>query len=305
MSKKLTPLTPNLRSTSAWLPSVLAATMALSACDDNDSMPPSTPDTDITATDTTAAHDNATDAAVTDHSASDALSAEEKMIDMLTRYRWTLTTATDANAQPINELMAIKKQVTLSFSHYQAQNRVSYSVGCNTMSAGYQLAAQTLTTENSMSTQMSCGELDIAENHLNKRMQGSSEIVLSDQLPPTLTQVTSDAATLVWTGKMTAQAKYNSKGETIFWAIDAESKPCAHDSAQHCLQVTPLTYDDQGIKINEGEKMEFAGTIDGYQPDSKHDNVLRLQRYPLENSAVTGVEYAYVLDMVIESKMVE
>lgn len=285
--------------------SVLAASLVLSACNEK-SATPATSDNKITATET--ANDAplnanaATDPAGSDDIPSSSLNAEEEMTDTLANYYWTLMAATDATSQPINELMAIKEQVTLSFGQYQGQNMVSYSVGCNTISAVYQLAGQLLETQNGMSTQMACGELNIAENQLNKLMQGSSTLTLSTKSPPTLTQTTSDAATLVWRGKMTAQAKYNSKGETVFWAIDAKSKPCTNDHAQRCLQVTPITYDDQGIKINEGEKVEFAGTIDGYERDGKHDQVLRLQRYELADSET---EYAYVLDMVIESKVVE
>jgi hypothetical protein len=231
------------------------------------------------------------------------------MIEHLSRYRWTLATATDGTTQPLTALMAIKDQVTLNFNQYQGQNTVSYSVGCNNMSAGYDLQGATLTTEDSMSTKMSCGDLNTAENRLNKLMQGTSQLSLVDGEPPMLTQVTGDATNLVWKGKLTPQAKYNTKGETIFWAVNADTKPCVSNSTQACLQVKPITYDDQGIKTSEGEWTEFVGDIDGYQHDGKHDDVLRLQRYELDaddvSASVSGAEYAYVLDMVIESATVK
>ena len=73
-----------------------------------------------------------------------------------------------------------------------------------------------------------------------------------------------------------------------------------------CLQVKPITYDDQGIKVSEGEWSAFTGEIDGYQHDGMHDEVLRLQRYELDsNESTEGEEYAYVLDAVIESAVAE
>ena len=73
-----------------------------------------------------------------------------------------------------------------------------------------------------------------------------------------------------------------------------------------CLQVKPITYDDQGIKVSEGKWSAFTSEIDGYQPDGMHNEVLRLQRYQLDyNESAEDEEYAYVLDAVIESAVAE
>lgn len=277
----------------ALLPSLLAASLSLTACNNA-----ATSD-DIEGEGTTI---NTT---VQSTSVPAPLSAENQMINNLARYRWTLVTATDISNQPVTSLMNIKGQVVLGFNKYQGQNTISYSVGCNTVNAAYQLQGHTLTTTDSMSTKMLCNNLNIAEDELNELMQGESQISLVssiDGTSPVLTQVTNNSTTLVWKGRMTAQAKYNSKGETIFWAVNAKTKPCTNDSEQACLQVKSITYDDQGIKIDEGEWTEFTGVIDGYQYDGKHDEVLRLQRYKLE-STDDNEEYAYVLDMVIESSV--
>lgn len=312
----------------ALLPSILAASLALGACQDA-SMPNENDLQESVNTTTGAADGNTvtTDATINAESKADEMSAEEQMIASLSRYRWTLISATDKGAQPLNRLLDIKDQVRLSFSQYQGENTLSYSVGCNTMSAGYELQGHTLTIEDGMSTKMSCGELDKAENDLSQLMQGESQLTLvvdnnssinedskndnskdvnikSDK--PILTQVTSDATTLVWEGKLTSQAKYNSKGETIFWAVNAKKIACAENSSEMCLQVKPITYDDQGIKLSEGKWSAFTGEIDGYQHDGMHDEVLRLQRYQLDyNESAEDEEYAYVLDAVIESAVVE
>ncbi|MGO2339581.1 MAG: META domain-containing protein [Psychrobacter sp.] len=247
------------------------------------------------------------------------MNAEEAMIHNLSRYRWTLVSAADSSDQPLDTLMQITNQVRLSFNQYQGQNTLNYSVGCNTMSAVYRLQGSALTIDDSMSTKMSCGDLDQAENSLSQLLQGDSQLVfatdsdVSKDDTPILTQVTNDSVTLVWEGELTPQAKYNSKGEAVFWAVSADMIPCADSDAQMCLRVKPITYNNQGIKISEGEWSVFTGEIDGYQHDSMHDEVLRLQRYRLSNSDGTevnasnasGKEYAYVLDAVIQSSVAE
>ena len=313
----------------ALLPSILAASLALSACQNN-SVPNEKDVQEEASNTTTNAADNrdsTSDATIeNDTTKVDKMSAEEQMIASFLRYRWTLISATDKGAQPLNRLLDIKDQVHLSFSQYQGENTLSYSVGCNTMSAGYELQGHTLTIEDGMSTKMSCGELDKAENDLSQLMQGESQLTLvvdnsskdddskdsnvkdanSQSHKPILTQVTSDATTLVWEGKLTSQAKYNSKGETVFWAVNAKKIVCAENSLEMCLQVKPITYDDQGIKVSEGKWSAFTGEIDGYQHDGMHDEVLRLQRYQLDyNESAEDEEYAYVLDAVIESAVVE
>lgn len=298
------------------LPSVLVASLALSACQ-KDATPTENSMSDTSEvgadTDVTESENAQDDANMTTNTfETTELNAIEKLDTDLSRHRWTLVSAKDAAGQPVSVLMDIKDQVTLSFNHYQGQNTLNYSVGCNTISAAYQLQNHTLTTEDGMSTKMSCGDLDAAESQLNTMMQGSSELTFSEGENPVLTQVDDDSVTLVWKGRLTAQAKYNSKGETIFWAVNAQKVTCDDNSSQKCLQVRPITYDDQGIKSSEGKWAAFKGDIDGYQHDGKHDEVIRLQRYlidngkTVENSASTPTEdYAYVLDAVIESSVVE
>lgn len=276
------------------LPSLLASSLALTACNNTS--------TSNDANDTTVEN-----AAINPDAqlmpAAQTLSAEEKMSAKLARYRWTLVTATDVDTQPITSLMDINDQVVLNFNKYQGQNIISYSVGCNTVNAVYQLQDNILMTEDGMGTKMLCNDLNTAENELNELMQGESQLSLSNEMPLILTQITSDKTALVWRGRMTAQAKYNSRGETIFWAVDASTKPCPNEPAQSCLQVKPITYDDQGIKIDEGEWTVFKGSIDGYEHNPDHDEVLRLQRYKIEADDDSDVEYAYVLDIVIESSV--
>lgn len=298
---------------SALLPSMLAISLALAGCQD----PAASTDkkVEVVNADTPADIENEN----TTLDKASKMSAEEQMITNLERYRWTLTSVNSKDNTPLTVLMGVKDQVRLSFNQYQNENALSYTVGCNTISAVYELKDSTLAIEDGMSTKMSCGELNKAENILMQLMEGESKLNLVKDAEskdnslgdaPLLTQVTSNGYTLVWKGRLMAQAKYNSNGETLFWAVNAKMAPCAAGSSEMCLQVKSITYDDQGIKTSEGEWSAFNGEIEGYQYDGKHNEVLRIQRYSLNDGKATkesaaSEDYAYVLDAVIESSVAE
>ena len=288
---------------SALLPSMLAISLALGACQDASVSTDAniqSDDTNVSTEDADMEHNNATLAKASE------MSAEEQMIENLARYRWTLLDIDDkSGGAVITTLVDIKNQVTLLFKQNQGHNTLNYGVGCNTMSASYELQDHTLTTEDSMSAKMLCENLNKAENLLDTLMQGTSEISVTEGENPVLTQVTSNAVTLTWKGRLTSQAKYNGKGETVFWAVNANKVACADNSSEMCLQEKSVTYNDQGIKVSEGKWSAFNGEIDGYQHDGKHEEVLRLQRYQLDSDEnAEGEAYAYVLDAVIESSVV-
>ncbi len=288
---------------SALLPSMLAISLALGACQDASVSTDAniqSDDTNVSTEDADMEHNNATLAKASE------MSAEEQMIENLARYRWTLLDIDDkSGGAVITTLVDIKNQVTLLFKQNQGHNTLNYGVGCNTMSASYELQDHTLTTEDSMSAKMLCENLNKAENLLDTLMQGTSEISVTEGENPVLTQVTSNAVTLTWKGRLTSQAKYNGKGETVFWAVNANKVACADNSSEMCLQLKSVTYNNQGIKVSEGKWSAFNGEIDGYQHDGKHEEVLRLQRYQLDSDEnAEGEAYAYVLDAVIESSVV-
>ena len=296
---------------SALLPSMLAISLALAGCQD----PPASTDDNVETVNATTNLENEN----TTLDKASKMSAEAQMIANIARYRWTLTSAVSKDDKPLAVLMDVKDQIRLSFNQDNDDNTLSYTVGCNTISAEYELKDSTLAIEDGMSTKMSCGDLNKAENTLMQLMQGDSQLTLVKDAQskdnslgdaPLLTQLTGNGDSLVWRGRLTSQAKYNSKGETLFWAINAKMIPCVAGSSEMCLQVKPITYDDQGIKTSEGEWSVFNGEIDGYQHDGKHNEVLRIQRYSLNDGdaakeSTASEDYAYVLDAVIESSVVE
>lgn len=226
--------------------------------------------------------------------------------DLLGRYHWSLVSAKDSNNQPITALEAINKQVALNFTKQQQQAVASFSVGCNQMAGQVDIINNVMSIDNIMSTEMMCDPaLNQAETLLANAMQGQSQLSEKGGNVPMLTQITSNGTTLVWQGSMTATAKYGHQGETIFWAVDHQTQPCADGSTKTCLKVKPISYNEQGIKTTEGDWTLFSGEIEGYTHDGKHNQVLRLKRYVVNPSDVKGKQYAYVLDTLIESQLVK
>ena len=252
-----------------------------------------------------------TETVVKDKGMTDANSADSKAVidsKTLASYDWTLISAVDGNNQPLAPLTAVKDQVTLNFAQQNGGNTVGFGVGCNRMGGSYELASNVMTVGNVMSTQMFCQDLDAAEKLLNSVMQGDSQLSYKDGAAPVLTLIDSSSAkkaTLVWQGKMNAEAKYKQKGETIFWAVDHKAEPCPDGTTKECLKVKPITYSEQGVKTDEGKWTLFAGEIEGFTHNANQDQVLRLKRYTVDTSDVKGKQYAYVLDMVVESQMVK
>ncbi|WP_230656053.1 DUF4377 domain-containing protein [Psychrobacter sp. I-STPA10] len=225
----------------------------------------------------------------------------------LQRYNWTLVQATDSQNRQLKPLTAIKNQVQLKFTQQKNTQLLNFSVGCNTMGAGYQLANNVIKVNDVMSTQMLCQDLDSAERLLNTLMQGSSQLSWQSGNTPILTQVTANHTTLTWQGELTAQAKYNQQGDTVYWAVKGNTKTCADGfgGTKPCLQIQPLSYNQQGQKTAQGQWQLFNGTIEGYEHNQGNDQVLRLTRYVVNAPHVKGKQYAYVLDSVIESSVAQ
>lgn len=236
---------------------------------------------------------------------SDKSATEAKITpEVLSRYHWTLVSAADNNNQPVAELERLntaEQEATLAFT----LNALSPSVGCNQMSVGYEVTNNVLQTKGQMtSTLMGCGDMQPAESKLASLVAGTSQLVLNDGAAPTLTQITDDKVTLIWQGEMTAQAKYGQEGKTLFWAVDHEPQPCP-DGTITCLKVKTISYDEQGIKSDEGDWRLFSGRIQGFTHDDSQDQVVRLKRYVIDPSDVKGKQIIYMLDTVIESQSVE
>lgn len=224
----------------------------------------------------------------------------------LSRYNWRLVNSVNAQNQPLTALSSIKDQVEISFGRHNGQNLTLFSVGCNNIGAQYSLTNNVLNISNTRQTMMGCGELSSAESLLNTLMQGSSQLVIKgDPKAPILTQTTDNHSTLIWQGTLTPQAQFNQQGETVYWEVDHQTVACPDGSTKACLKVRQVNYNDQGIKNSVGEWKLYGGSIQGYTHDDNTDEVLRLKRFVVDPSDVKGKQFAYVLDAVVESSIVQ
>ena len=223
---------------------------------------------------------------------------------LLPKYHWRLASATDAQGQRIDALFARPdKPVTLDFR----DGRLGISNTCNRMGGSYTLADGSLTAGRLMSTKMACADaaLMALDDEVGKRLEGTLELATTTAGDaPTLTLATATGDTLAFTGEPTAETRYGGPGERVFLEVAADTKPCNHPLIpdMQCLQVREIQYDDQGLKIGApGEFQHVYDSIEGYQHEPGIRNVLRVDRYTVENPPADASNRAYVLDMVVES----
>ena len=222
----------------------------------------------------------------------------------LGRYHWQLRDATDANGKRIDALFVqADKPLQLDF----ADGRVGVANACNRMGGGYSLEGESLTVARMASTMMACTDpkLMALDGEIGKRLEGASKLTLLTGDTPTLTLANGAGDTLVFAGEPTAETRYGGPGERMFLEVAAHAKPCSHPLIpdMQCLQVREVKYDDQGLKVGTpGEFGNFYDSIDGYTHEDGVRNVLRVERYTIENPPADGSRYAYVLDMVVESE---
>ena len=222
----------------------------------------------------------------------------------LGRYHWRLRDATDANGKRIDALFVqADKPLQLDF----ADGHIAVANACNRMGGGYSLEGESLTVARMASTMMACADpkLMALDGEIGKRLEGASKLTLLTGDTPTLTLANGAGDTLVFAGEPTAETRYGGPGERMFLEVAAHAKPCSHPLIpdMQCLQVREVKYDDQGLKVGTpGEFGTFYDAIDGYTHEDGVRNVLRVERYTIENPPADGSRYAYVLDMVVESE---
>ncbi len=221
----------------------------------------------------------------------------------LGRYHWRLQDATGASGQRIDALFVRADQpLQLDF----ADGRIAVANACNRMGGGYTLDGESLTVANLASTMMACADpkLMALDGEIGKRLQGASKLSLLAGDTPTLTLATASGDKLVFAGEPTAETRYGGPGERMFLEVAAHTHPCPHPLIpnKQCLQVREVKYDGQGLRLAAPGAFEnlYEG-IDGYTHEDGVRNVLRVNRYTIENPPADASRYAYVLDMVVES----
>lgn len=212
----------------------------------------------------------------------------------LTSYQWYLDTGAN-------------KDMVLSFND---SGRLSIATSCNSLGSDWKISANNIQTGMMMSTAMACGADAMKQEQLAKQFFDKATLPfvmnLDDSQAPTLTLVSASGERHVFTGKMTAEAKYQSKADTIFLEVSPETKACTGVTAQTCLQVKEIKYNQQGIKTHQDQNWSlFYDSIDGFQHTPNERQVIRVKRYTIQNPAADQSKYAYVFDMTVERESIK
>lgn len=226
----------------------------------------------------------------------------------LPRYHWALQQAQDKSGTRIDSLFArADAPLQLDFS----DSRLSVTNSCNRIGSSYSVRSDRLSVGPLMQTLMACPDPALAaqDDAIRARLHDELHFSIADvDTSPRLQLVTVSGDTLVFQGHPTAQTRYGSEGETMFLEVAADTKPCSHPLIPNmqCLQVRERHYTANGLADGQpGAWQPLYQSIEGYTHEAGIRNVLRVKRYRLQHVPADAPSSAYVLDMVIESEMVE
>jgi heat shock protein HslJ len=222
---------------------------------------------------------------------------------VLVNHRWTLVDARDASNQRVAALFpSPDRTFRVSFS----ADALHAEGGCNGVRAGYTLdESGSLSLTAGASTMMACdAALMEADAALARALQSPLQTATSGGMEPALALRAPDGSVLVLRGELTHEARLG-EATRVFLEVDSQTVACeggARGDGQ-CLRAREITFDDQGIKVGEpSEWSAFPNAIEGYEHKPGIRNVLRLKRFAPGAGAPEG---AYVLDLVVESEVVE
>jgi len=177
------------------------------------------------------------------------------------------------------------------------------------MTGGYQIdAAGQLSVGRMAATTMACEASAMrADAALSALLAQPLQVDLTDGPSPVLRLVSINKDVLVLHGQPTPEARYG-KGSLIFLEVAAQPVACKNPlgADTFCLRVRDLRYDDKGILVGlPGEWRPIHENIDGFTHRTGERNVVRVKRFQRSPAAVGESEAVYVLDLVIESEIVQ
>lgn len=231
--------------------------------------------------------------------------ADAALVRALKDHHWTLQSATDAGGARIDALFVPGHDFVLRFD----DARFGVQGGCNAMSGGWRLSPRDELRIGRLAATMKACEPPLMQADrvmaelLAKPLQTSVEAGET----PTLRLVTPDRQTLNLAGRRTPRSLYGAPTR-IFLEVAPQRVACtpAPMPPTTCLQVRERRYDDKGLRIGEpGPWQAFYGQIEGYTHEPGVRNVLRVDRYRRANPPADASAYVYVLDLVVESEVVE
>lgn len=229
--------------------------------------------------------------------------------ERITDWHWRLDRAVDpAGVTDTRWLRPSNMPVTLTFG----DQILSIAGLCNVMNAGYRVADDDIRIGQVTSTMRMCPDESLMryEQALGQRLPMATNWHIT-QMPdqagrPNLTIKFQDESQWVLTGVPTSAAKYGSPGEIMFLEVAPQTVACSDPlmPQRQCLNVRTVHYDAAGIKQGYGPWQLFYGHIEGFQHQPGMRNIVRVKRYTLQQPPADASQYAWVLDLVVESETV-
>jgi heat shock protein HslJ len=213
----------------------------------------------------------------------------------LASYQWSTRTGT------------APKPLVLNFDD---KGRLSIATSCNGMGSSWKVEHNQIVTGPLMGTLMACEPKAMQQESVAKDLFNDRKapfiLDLKDAQQPTLTIISAIGEKYIFTGKMTAETKYQSQAETIFLEISPETKPCSGVAPQTCLQVREVKYSESGIKTQVDKDWTlFYDQIEGFTHNPNERQIIRVKRYEIKHPAADQSKYAYIHDMTVERSMIK
>jgi heat shock protein HslJ len=231
--------------------------------------------------------------------------ADAALVRALKDHRWTLQAATDAAGQPLADLLVPGHPFVLRFD----DARLGAQGGCNQLSGSWRLSPRDELRVGPLASTMKACEapLAAADRAFGALLAQPLQARVDPGAAPTLRLAAAQGPTLSFTGQRTPESLYGAPTR-IFLEVAPQRVACtpALMPPTTCLQVRERRYDAQGLRVGEpGPWQAFYGTIDGYTHEPGVRNVLRLKRFERPRPPADASRYVYVLDLVVESEVVE
>lgn len=222
----------------------------------------------------------------------------------LSGYHWRLVEATRADGTRIDALFPrADRPLQLDF----ADGRVGVSNACNRIGGSYAIEGDLFTTGDLVQTLMGCTDDALMQSDaaIGDRLRAGGRLRFDDGGALVLT--TADGDTLRFDAIPTAATRHGGPGQRVFLEVAAQRVPCPHAMIPdyECLHVREISYDENGLRQSAGDWQFLYQDIEGYTHEPGVRNVLRLNRFDVANPPADASSIAYVLDMVVESEVVD
>lgn len=231
--------------------------------------------------------------------------ADAALVRALKDHHWTLQSATDAAGRPVEALFVPGHDFVMRFDG----PRVAVQGGCNQLSGTWRASPRNELMFGRLTATMKACEPPLmdADRSMAELLARPLAARVERGETPTLRLVSAEGQTLAFAGRPTPRSLYGAPTR-IFIEVAAQRVPCtpALMPPTTCLQVRERRFDAKGLPVGDpGPWQAFHSTIDGYTHEPGVRNVLRVDRYRRANPPADASAYVYVLDLVVESEVVE